>query len=78
MGRAGGRCWKEIKSGKTVLDRSARTKSRKWLAYRESVETEKDSRAGLCSLSLPIHSCLLTTSVLFAQIFRGSKPRQPF
>lgn len=51
MGRAGGPCWKEIKPGKTVPDRSAMTKDRKWLAYRESMATEKDSRAG-CAFTL--------------------------
>lgn len=39
------------RSGKTVLDRCARTKDGKWLAYGESIVTEGDSRAGLCSLS---------------------------
>lgn len=62
MSRAGGPRWKEIKPGKTVPDRSARTKDRKWLAYRESAVTEKESRAGLCSQSLTIHSSLLTMS----------------
>lgn len=69
MGRAGGPCWKEIKPGKTVPDRSARTKDRKWLACRESMVAEKDSRAG-CAFTLYPYTPAFRTRLAFPTLLQ--------